>query len=220
MPDFCAACGRQARINDRYCRGCGDALVDDARDAGPVAEAESLVARGRLDDAIASIQRALGVREGAELHVGLATLYLRRGGIAEATRALDRAIALDPLCAVAHAYAGALLTRAGRIEEARAALDTAKALTPDDIVVSLKRAEFFVALGILDEAAVELRHGLKNGGGAIETRNVAAKLLADVDRRLSRSVRRTPVALPTINPLRRVFGRGAPRPDVATEAEV
>jgi tetratricopeptide (TPR) repeat protein len=220
MSDFCAACGREARINDRYCRGCGEALVDDARDAGPIGEAESLVARGHLDEAIATIQRAVGVRDSAELHVGLATLYLRRGGTAEATRELDRAIELDPGCAVAHAYTGALLVRRGLIDDAQAALDRALALAPNDIVVSLKRAEFFVALGILDNAAAELRHGLQNGGGAAETRAVAGKLLEDVERRLSRSVRRTPVSLPHLDGLRRVFGRAAAVPDAATEGEV
>lgn len=208
MPDeFCPCCGRHGRPNDRFCRGCGAALTDEASAAGPIEEAESLVARGLLSDAIAAVLRAIGAHETPELRVALATLYLRRGGIDEAARELHRAIALDPSCALAHAYLGALLVRSGRIAEAEAALDRARELAPNDLLVSMKRAEYLIVLGVLEGARDELRHGLEDGGGTPEMRLAAARLLSAVERRLSHSVMRHPVALPSFGAIGRLIRR-------------
>lgn len=208
MPDeFCASCGRQGRPHDRFCRGCGAALSDDASAAGPIDEAEALVARGLLGEAIAAVQRAIGAGDSADLHVALATLYLRRADIDAATRELDAAVALDPSHAVAHAYSGALLLRRGHVDEAEAALDRARDLAPDDLIVAMKRAEFFNALGILGRARDELQYGLVEGGGAYETRVAAARMLADVERRLARSITRRTVRLPDLGAVGRLVRR-------------
>ena len=58
---FCPACGFRTQEGDRFCRGCGDALTDDARASGPIAEAEALVSRGQLEEAVATMQRAWAV---------------------------------------------------------------------------------------------------------------------------------------------------------------
>ena len=210
---FCATCGRPSRPHDRFCRACGAALTDEAAAASPVHEAESLVIRGQLSDAIATLQRAIGRSDAAELHVALATLHLRGNAMAEAEHELSAAIALDATCAVAHAYSGALLVQRGLVAEAQEALDTARALAPDDLVVARKRAEFFLALGILERARDELMHGLADGGGSQELRTSAAQLLAEIERRLSRSVKRHPVKLPGTALVTRFIGRRGRTPN-------
>ena len=187
MPDeFCGACGRQGRPNDRFCRGCGGSLTDELVAGDPIFEAESLAQGGHLSEAIATVLRAIGAHESAALRVALATLYLRRGSVADAGRELDRAVELDPACAVAHAYRGALLVRIGRASDAEAALDLARELAPHDLLVCMKRAEYFIVLGVLGRACDELRHGLSEGGGDPDLRETAARTLAEVERRLPR----------------------------------
>lgn len=221
MPDlFCGACGRHSRPDDRFCRACGAALTDGAAAAGPIDEAEALVARGLLGDAIAVVRRGIGAADMADLRVALATLYLRRGDIDAATRELHAAVALDPSHAVAHAYTGALLLRTGDVDGAETALDRARDLAPDDLIVAMKRAEFFAALGILGRACDELRRGLAECGGAPDTRAAAARTLADLERRLARSITRRPARLPDLGAFAR-FARRAHHqtPNVAAELE-
>ena len=206
MPDsFCPACGRAARDNDRYCRGCGGVLTDGARALGAIDEAESLVARGLLDEAIATVQRAIGIGETAELQVALSTLYLRRGGQKEARRALDRALQIDSGCAVAHAYVGGMLIHAGQVHEAHVRLDLARDLAPDDLIVLIKRAEFWLRLGIFDNARQELRHGLQNGGGSPQVRAMAETMFAAIERKSRGSFTRKLVSLPSLGALKNVI---------------
>ncbi len=216
---FCPSCGHQARTADRFCRACGDALTDDARAAGPIAEAEALCERGLLDEAIATIQRAIGMAETPELHVALATLYLRRGGSADARRALERAIDLDARCAVAHAYVGGLLMQSGHIDEARARLDLARDLAPDDLIVLMKRSEFWVRLGILDNARDELRRGLQNGAGSPQARHMAEVMFQAIEKRARNSFVRQTIALPSPRWFGRVFRRSNDAPVTPVEVE-
>lgn len=214
MPDeFCGACGRQGRPNDRFCRGCGATLTDEVVAGDPIFEAESLAVSGHLAEAIATVLRAIGAHDSAQLRVALATLYLRRGSAGDAARELDAAIELDPACAVAHAYRGALLVRLGRADEAETALDLARDLAPDDLLVSMKRAEYFIVLGVLGRACDELRHGLSEGGGDTDLREVAARMLAQVEQRLRGSLIRHPANLPKLGGLGRILGRA--RNDIA-----
>ena len=219
MPDqFCPSCGFGARSSDAFCRGCGFALSDDARAAGPIAEAELLVERGQLDEAIATLQRALG-DETPDLHVALSTLYLRRGDGAGARRALDRALALDPRCAVAHAYVAGMDLHAGRVAEAQERLDHARDLAPDDLIVGIKRAEYWLRLGIFDNARAELRHALQNGGGSPQNRALAEAMFASIEKRSRGSFTRKTVALPSLGAARKLFRHGAARNAAPAEAE-
>ena len=159
--EFCAACGKRSRQADRFCRGCGEALTEAAASADPIREAESFAARGLLGEAIAALQRGIGRADTAELRVALGALYARAGRLDDAGREFDHALVLDQSCAVAHAYVGALLLRRGRVAEAEdGARAGANGFAPDDLLVSLKRAEYFNALGILERARDELQHGL------------------------------------------------------------
>jgi tetratricopeptide (TPR) repeat protein len=207
MPDeFCGACGRQGRPNDRFCRGCGESLTGEVIAGDPIREAESLAVGGHLTEAVATVLREIGAHDSAALRVALATLYLRRCGAGDAARELDRAIELDPGCAVAHAYRGALLVRLGRVDEAEEALDLARDLAPDDLLVTMKRAEYFIVLGVLGRACDELRHGLSEGGGDPDLRETATRTLAEVEQRLRGSITRHPANLPRLG-LGRLFGR-------------
>jgi predicted Zn-dependent protease len=216
---YCPACGFGARAADAFCRSCGSPLSEGARAAGPIAEAEALVERGQLDEAIATLQRALGDAETSDLHVALSTLYLRRGDAAGARRALDRAVALDPGCAVAHAYVAGMDLHAGRVAEAQERLDHARDLAPDDLIVRIKRAEYWLRLGIFDNARAELRHGLQNGGGSPRNRALAEALFESVEKRSRGSFTRRTVALPTFGAVKKLFRHGAARTSAPAEAE-
>jgi len=216
LADFCPACGLQAQPNDRFCRRCGEALGTGSV-PDPIELAESLVARGQLEEAIVTVQNALGEHEAADLHVALSTLYLRRGDVDRAKNELERAIEVDPRCAIAHAYLGAVLARLGRVGEAEDYLDRAHELAPDDLVVSLKRAEWWSALGVLGRARDELRRGLQDGGGTPEARTIAVTMLAGIEERLRRSVSRSPVPLPSVTSWTKGLGRITDHPQKTPE---
>lgn len=220
MPDqYCPSCGSGARSSDAFCRACGRALSDDARAAGPIAEAEALVERGQLDEAIATLQRALSEAETPDLHVAVCTLYLRRGDAAGARRALERAISLDPGCAVAHAYIAGMDLHAGRVADAQDRLDYARDLAPDDLIVRIKRAEYWLRLGIFDNARAELRHALQNGGGSPQNRAIAEAMFASIEKRSRGSFTRKTVALPSLGAAKKLFRHGPARDAARAEAE-
>lgn len=205
--EFCGACGRQGRPADRFCRGCGAQLSDAPPDDDHITAAASLAERGHLTEAVATVQRAITAGDTADLRVALATLYLRRGDVDAAARELDLAVQLNPACAVAHAYAGALLARRGRVAEGGDALDRALELAPFDLLVAMKRAEYFTVLGVLERARDELRRGLDDGGGAPDARAAAARMLEEIEKRLRSSVIRRPVSLPDFGPVGRSLSR-------------
>lgn len=217
---YCPVCGHRGEPHDLFCRACGGALTDAARAVGPIAEAESLVSRGLLAEAIATVQRAIGQGGTSDLHVALATLYMRRGGAAEARRELNAALALDPNSAIAHAYVGGMLIDAGRIAEAQDRLDLALRLAPNDLIVLMKRAEYWLRLGILDNARAEIKLGLQDGGGAPHVRAMAEAMLAAIEKRSRNSFQRQAVALPDLGALKRMFRRSGPTAATPIEAEV
>ena len=217
---FCPACGRRGEPHDLFCRACGGALTDAARASGPIAEAESLVSRGLLAEAIATVQRAIGEGGTPDLHVALATLYLRRGGAVEARRELDMALALDPRHAVAHAYVGGMLIDKGLVAEAQERLDLAVRLAPHDLIVLMKRAEYWLRLGIFSNARAELVHGLQDGGGAPHVRAMAEAMLTAVEMRSRNSFSRQLVSLPSLGGWKRVFRRSGHTAATPVEAEV
>src|SRR5207249_10728034 len=106
----------------------------------PNAEAEAYAAAGQRAQAIATIQRAIGTAESADLQIALCTLYLRRGGQGDARRALDRALALDANSAGAHAYIAGLYMHAGRVAGAQQRLAHALSLAPHALSRRIKRA--------------------------------------------------------------------------------
>ena len=217
---YCPTCGHGGEPHDLFCRACGGALTEAARASGPIAEAESLVERGLLAEAIVTVQRALGAGATPDLHVALATLYLRRGGGADARRALEEALALDPECAIAHAYAGGMLLHAGDVDGAQERLDHALDLAPRDLMVLVKRAEFWLRLGIFDKARAELTHGLQDGGGAPHVRAMAEAMLFAVDRRSRNSFTRQVVTLPDLGAVKRMFRRSGRTAATPVEAKV
>jgi len=216
--EFCSGCGRGAREGDRYCRGCG-MLLDEAMAGEPIAEAEAYAAAGQLAQAVATIQRAIGTAESADLQIALCTLYLRRGGQGDARRALDRALALDANSAVAHAYIAGLDMHAGRVAEAQERLDHALSLAPDDLIVRIKRAEYWLRLGIFDNAKLELRQALQNGGGSAQNRAMAEMMFASIEKRSRGSFTRKTMTLPSLRPIKRLLRRTDTAAVTAAEVE-
>jgi len=211
---FCPSCGFRGLPADSFCRSCG-ATLDDMAPDDPIAEAQTLAESGQLDRAIATVQRAVGLGDGPHLQVALCTLYLRCGRADEARRALDRAISMDPRCAIAHAYIAGMDLHAGRVARAQERLDHARDLAPNDLIVRIKRAEFWLRLGIFANAKAELRHGLQNGGGSRQNRAMAEAMFASVEKRSRGSFTRKMVALPSLAGVKNAFRRhGVPAAEV------
>lgn len=85
------------------------------------------VQSGRIDDAIAVNEAALGGRdEQYRIHQNLALLYPQRDEPEKALEHAQRAAELNPVFGEAHAQRGKLLLDAGRTEEAHAALVRAR----------------------------------------------------------------------------------------------
>jgi Flp pilus assembly protein TadD len=171
---------------------------DDKGMADPVAEAEALTARGLLPEAIATLQRAIGESPAAHLHVALATLYLRRGDGVQARRELERALAVDPGYGVAYAYLGGLAAHAGRVHEAEELLERARTLAPADVLVAIKRAEYWMLIGVYDNARDELRQAMRESGGSPGERELAQSMLAAIEQKRRGSFTRNTVAFPSI----------------------
>ena len=99
--------------------------------------------QGRLDDAVALIERSLKLKPGqADWHSNLAIVQLSRGDAAQALAALGRAIDLDPAHANAHCNRGVALKALGRLADAESAYRTA-------IQMDAEHIEAYTNLGIL-----------------------------------------------------------------------
>ena len=99
--------------------------------------------QGRLDEAVALIERSLALSpDAADWHSNLAIIQLARGRADEALAALRRAIAIDPGHANAHCNRGVALKATGHAAEAEAAYRTAIQLDPEHI-------DAYTNLGIL-----------------------------------------------------------------------
>ena len=86
---------------------------------------------GRLDEAEAEYLKILKVsRKDPDVWLGLASVYLREGRNAEALRALDTAVGLDPKRADLHAARGRALRAAGDSKEARQEFQKALVVDP------------------------------------------------------------------------------------------
>ena len=77
--------------------------------------AQAYMGQGRLDEAERTIREALEARDDStEAHLALGKLYLHRKKYAEAAKALDKAIELNPKDPYAHYYAGIAYSNIGR----------------------------------------------------------------------------------------------------------
>lgn len=92
-------------------------------------DTDILDAEGRLG---LRLQTADDTETKLQIHVTLASLYIERGRLSDALRALDEAIRIDPSRSGLHRLMGVVLQVAGRAPDAAAAFRTAWLLEPND----------------------------------------------------------------------------------------
>lgn len=137
----------------------------------PVALHRLLRAEGRLDEAIAVLEDAAGLRDMSRYHYHLAwALRERAAGLegvertAELERALEQArlaLTMPPDSGVEHGIQGLVLQDLGRDEEAAEELWQAAFTTPNEPIWARQAADALVTVKRWSEAATCLRHLVK-----------------------------------------------------------
>ena len=109
---------------------------------------------GRLDEALASHDRALALSPGLVLaHINRGSALAGLNRFTEALESFDRAIALDGTSVLAHSNRGSALHRLERFGEALESHDRAAALAPGLAHVHVSRGQALAELGRYDQAA-------------------------------------------------------------------
>lgn len=156
----------------------------------------ALQALGRLDEALASFDRALRLNpDHFTVHHDRATLLLSLGRPTEAIASFDEAIALRPGLAQPHYGRGNAWLKLGRLDEAIASYDRAIAIGPGFAEVHNNRGLILFSLNRMDEAlacydrALALKsdyaEAWNNRGNALWHVTRHKEALADYDRAIA-----------------------------------
>jgi tetratricopeptide (TPR) repeat protein len=121
-----------------------------------------LAQRGRLAEAQASLQAALGLAPNyADALVNLANVLDDRGRTAEAVPYYERALRVAPPSANVHYNYGVALEKSGRDTEAAAQYERALALAPEDAAAHHRLCEVWARLGRDRDAAPHCRAAMR-----------------------------------------------------------
>jgi len=139
-----------------------------------------LADQGRLDDAQATYEAALGVDPSfAPALVNLADLDRLRGRDADGLRRLQRAIELDPDAAEPRFALGLLLVRMGDTQGALAAMREASDLAPEVPRYAIAQALALNGMGLAEEALAVLQETLERHPGSFDALWLLALLSRD-----------------------------------------
>jgi len=148
-----------------------------------VAIGNALLARNRIEEAVAAYQEAVATRpEFAEGHCALGMGLARRGALDEAVSAYRESLHLDPTLAKAHYNLGNALNRQGRINESIHSFRESLRIQPRFADAHCNLGNALAAQGQLDEATSEYREAIRIKPGLAN----AHKNLGDVLVRLGR----------------------------------
>lgn len=115
---------------------------------------------GRLDDALAALDRAEADGPSAATANLRGVVYYRRGDLAAARRALEQAVTLDDRVADYHRNLGLVYVQQNNIAEAIRTLRRAVALEPDDALGRNQLGQAYLLAGRCDDAVFELEQAL------------------------------------------------------------
>jgi serine/threonine-protein kinase len=122
----------------------------------------ALAAQGRLDEAIASHQRALELdpKEGLYyINIGLA--FVRQGRLDDAVAIYRRALEVDPQYADAYTNLGDVLSKQGKFADATAACRRAVELSPKDARCHYNLGLTLLENGKVDDGIAALQHAIE-----------------------------------------------------------
>ena len=155
---------------------------DNAR--ARVAVGNALLARNRVDEAIAAYREAVAIRpDFADGQCALGMGLARKGALDEAVTAYRESLRLDPNLAKAHYNLGNALSRQGRIDESIRSFRESLRIRPRFADAHCNLGNALAAQGQLDEAIAEYREAIRIKPGLAN----AHKGLGDVLVRLGRA---------------------------------
>ncbi len=120
-------------------------------------------------------------------------IQLRREEWQTAIAELDRAVALEPEFAVAHAYRSSALLAIGRPADAQAAVDRALELEPNGFAANMKSGELAIRFGQLPLAEQRLLAAVRAATPASADERAATEMLTMVRTKLRKSITHTAV---------------------------
>ena len=123
---------------------------------------------GRLGDAIAHYDRALGIKPSAKTHYNKGTVLRREGKLDEAVLEFETAIAMAPDFADARNNLGGTLGEMGRIAEAVGQLEEALRIDPNSAAIRSNLGICLAREGRTAEASVQLREAIRLDPGSAE----------------------------------------------------
>jgi tetratricopeptide (TPR) repeat protein/mono/diheme cytochrome c family protein len=125
---------------------------------------------GRIEDAVAELERSLELDRGsADGHFQLGTLLLNERRLSEAAPRLQRAVELEPGWADAHNNLGAVHLLLGDVTEATRAIDTAIALDPRSAAAHFNRGRLLARQGRPSDALAAYLESLRSKPNDPET---------------------------------------------------
>ena len=133
----------------------------------------SLLGQGRTTSAAAALQRAIELEPDPEAHFNLAAAHLTRGDVEAADRAIDAALELRPLMAIAWKYRGLIRRAQNEASAAEAALLRALSIEPGDSSVYAELVTLLREQGKREEAERYLEVGLRVSGNPAALRGLS-----------------------------------------------
>ena len=143
----------------------------------------TLLARGRLNDAEASYRRALQIRpDDADEHYNLGNALLAMGRLDEAEACYRQALQIKPRYATAHFNLGNFLHERGRLVEAEASYRLALQIKPDNADMHTNLGNTLQDMERLDEAETSFREAIRIKPDHAEAHNNLGETLLGLGR--------------------------------------
>jgi tetratricopeptide (TPR) repeat protein len=108
--------------------------------------------QGRIDDAIAVLEKEIFLRDSASIRIRLGELYSEKSAIASAVAHYQKATMLEPNLAQPHMKLGELYRTEGKVQEAIVEFEKAIEIGPSDVEPFLALAELYKSKGMAGKA--------------------------------------------------------------------
>jgi tetratricopeptide (TPR) repeat protein len=123
---------------------------------------DALLQSGRIDEAMAQIQKALAINhQNAETHYNLGNVYKQMGRVDEAISEYQKALAINPDLASAPSNLGIALALKGRLDEAIIQFQKALEINPNFADAHNNLGNAYLRKGQVDEAIPEFQKALE-----------------------------------------------------------
>lgn len=157
----------------------GNLLPDDAEAHRNLGIAQCEV--GRIDEAVASLQRAVAIKPNlAEAHVLLGTALRHLGRFQESAASYRHALEISPTVADIHRQLGDVLSELGLLDESVMSYQQALSLAPELVEAHNNLGNVFAKGGRLEDAVASYRRVLELQPNIAEVHSNLGKVLLDL----------------------------------------